>query len=190
MNKNYDWFITVLKVAGSIFPGSAPFLQLSSEIESKKIKERLSKLEDPISNLHPAIPQLSELIYKELKKGNSTDLEFNDEFYQKYSKPLATLEAKNYIKGKDTIGYRYKSGIHVSDPIFIMYLCSIAEDEKKMNSLIELMENLEYGESIDGKKIELDLPLPVIRAAFKIYESKGYGFLSKTNGIYQYRSMA
>ncbi|HYW35878.1 MAG TPA: hypothetical protein VE868_10760 [Balneolaceae bacterium] len=186
MNKNYDWLITLIKIVGSGMPGSAPFLQALSEVESKEIKERLSKLEDPISNLHPDIPALAQLIYDKLKLENSTGLEFNDKFYQEYSKSLAVLEANNYIKQKKTLGQRYPSGIYVADPFFIMYLCSIAEDEKKMDSLIELVENCEFGKWLDGKKIQLDLPLPVIRAVFKIYESKGYGICSNETGTCKY----
>jgi len=186
MNKNYDWLITLVKIVGSGVPGSGPFLQALSEIESKGIKERLSKLEDPISNLHPDIPVLAKLIYDKLKTENSTNLEFNNEFYQEYSKSLAVLEANDYIKQTRTLGQRYPLDIYVADPTFIMYLCSIAEDEKKMNSLIELVENCEFGKLLDGKKIKLDLPLPVIRAVFKIYESKGHGVCSNETGTCKY----
>lgn len=190
MNKKFDWFMSIMKVAGASFPVSSSIVQFLSEIESEKIKERLEKLEDPISNLHSDIPQLSELIYKKLSAENSTSLEFSDEFYQKYSKPLATLEAKKYIKGNHTIGNRYQSGIQISEPTFIMYLCRIAEDEKKMNSLIGLVENCEFGKWLDGEKIDLDLPLPVINAVFEIYESKGYGICSNEVGICRYMCKA
>lgn len=175
-----------MKVAGASFPVGSSIVQFLSEVESQKVKERLKKLEDPISNLHSDIPQASELIYKKLKAENSVSLKFDNDFFQKYSKPLAILDAKNYIKENRTIGNKYPSGIQVSDPTYIMYLCRIAEDDEKMQSLNQLMKDCKMGEWIDGKKIDIDVPEPVIRAVFEIYESKGYGVCSKEVGTCRY----
>lgn len=186
MYSNYDWFLAIIRIAGASFPGASSLVQLQAELDSHEIQKRLDKLEDPISSLHPDIPKLSSLLYRELEKENNERVDFDNDFYRKYSKPLAILDKKNYISILNTVGSRYPSNITLSDPSFIMYLCRIAEDEKKMNSLIELMENCEYGEWLDGKKVELDLPLPVIRAVFEIYESKGYGICSNEVGTGKY----
>ncbi len=39
---------------------------------------------------------------------------------------------------------------------------------------------------VGRKKIQADLPLPVIKAVFDIYESKGYGLCSKNIGSCNY----
>lgn len=57
------WFTSFVKVAGASFPVTSSFVQLLSELDSREIKERISKLEDPISNLHPEIHELSRLLY-------------------------------------------------------------------------------------------------------------------------------
>lgn len=48
------------------------------------------------------------------------------------------------------------------------------------------------GKWLDGKNIraDIELPLPVIKAVFDIYESKGYGLCSKTMGAVRYLGKA
>jgi len=183
-----DWFFSIIRVAGASFPVSSSLVQLQSEIDSKALLERVEKLEDPVSFLHDDVPALSKVIYHKLKSQESTKLLFSDEFYSKYSRPLAVLESHGFVKGCHAIGKRYAAGIRLCDPSFIMYLCAIAEDKNKMQELLKIVDSCEVGKWLDGKKIKADveLPLPVIKAVFDIYESKGYGLCSKTIGAVQY----
>lgn len=187
-----NWFISIVKIAGASFPVASSLVQLHSEIESGALLRRLEKLEDPVSFLHEDVPALSKLIYQELKSKESNNLSLDDEFYSKYSRPLATLETKGYIEGIHTLGNRYYGGIYLCDPSFIMYLCALSENKNKMEELIQLVDACEVGRWIDGKGIkkDLDLPLPVIKAVFDIYESKGYGLCSKSIGVYKYMGKA
>jgi hypothetical protein len=187
-----DWLFSIIRIAGASFPVASSLVQLQAEIDSKALLNRVEKLEDPVSFLHHDVPILSKLIYHELKSQESTNLSFSDEFYSKYSRPLAALESQGFIKGVHTLCNRYKGGIYLCDPSFIMYLCAIAEKKNKMEELIKIVDSCEVGNWLDGKKIkiELDLPLPVIRAVFDIYESKGYGLCSKTVGVDKYLGKA
>lgn len=93
-----SWFISILKIAGASFPVAASLAQLHSEIDWTALLKRVEKLEDPISCLHSDIPAVSRLIYAELKTKESLNLTFDDEFYSKYRRPLAALEANGSIE--------------------------------------------------------------------------------------------
>lgn len=190
MNDNIDWFLALIRIAGVSFPVSSALVQLHAEIDSMKLKKRLAKLEDPISHLHTDIPELSKLFYKKLKEENSTVLEFNDKIYSEFSKALALLDSRKFIKAHHTIGNRFQGDISLNDPTFILYLCLKHEDNHKMQLLYNYMEECEIGDSLNGNKIDTDLPIPVIKAVFKVYESNGYGICSKEVGSCYYRCIA
>jgi hypothetical protein len=181
-----DWFFSILRIAGASFPVASSLVQLQAEFDSKTIRERISKLEDPISNLHPDIPELSRELYRKMKYNNSVSLKFNDSFYKRYSKALASLESIGSLKGLHAIGMKYQEGIYLSDPSFIMYLCTLEEDSSKMEDLIRIVNEYEIGEWLDGNRIEIDLPQPVIKAVFDIFEAKGFGNCSKEVGTCMY----
>ncbi|MEA2039507.1 MAG: hypothetical protein U9N82_06705 [Thermodesulfobacteriota bacterium] len=187
-----DWFFSIIRVAGASFPVSSSLVQLQSEIDSKALLERVQKLEDPVSVLHDDVPALAKAIYHKLKSQDSTKLLFDDEFYSKYSRSLAILETQGFIKGRHAVGDKYMSDIRLCDPSFIMYLCAIGEDKSRMEDLLKIVDSCEVGKWLDGKHIksDIELPLPVIKAVFDIYESKGYGQCSKTIGAVRYMGKA
>jgi hypothetical protein len=61
-----------------------------------------------------------------------------------------------------------------------------------MNNLITTIEECSPGQWLKGYELQnkINLPVEIIRAFFKIYESKGYGILSKENGTCSYKSNA
>jgi len=183
-----NWLLVIAKVVGASFAGASSLVQLQSEIESNKLSKRVSKLEDPISNIHEDVPELSKELYRALKKEDSTSLSFEESFYTKYSRALASLEAQGYLKGKHAIGKRYAAGIRIKNPLFIMYLCALEEEMSKMETLVDTVNNCKVGEHLRGRKLKetLNLPLPVIEAVFEIFEFKGYGICSKTIGSSSY----
>ncbi len=187
-----DWFFKVIRVAGASFPVASSFVQLQAELDSVEMAKRIDKLSDPISYLHDDVQKVSKKIYQTLILKDSVTLDFDDEFYSEFSRPLAALESHGFIKGQHAVGKRYARGINLIDPSFIMYMCAIAEDGKKMEKLNDCLASCEIGKSIDGHTLtsQLKLPLQVVRAMFSIYESKGYGLVSKETGSAYYRGMA
>lgn len=183
-----DWLFSIVRVAGVAFPVASSLVQLQAEIDSKALKERVTRLEDPVSYLHDDVPLLSRKMYQKLKLTNSAKLDFDEKFYKKYSRALAALESQGYIKGSHAIGKRFAAGIRLVDPSYIIYLCALEEDGIKMETLINIVENCKIGMWLDGNKIGATngLALPVIKAVFDIYESKGYGLCSKTIGFCEY----
>lgn len=97
------------------------------------------------------MPALSIAIYNKLKLQNSTKLLFNEEFYSKYSRPLAVLESQGFIEGCHAIGKKYASGIRLCDPSFIMYLCGITEAKHKMEELLKIVDSCEDGGEMAGR---------------------------------------
>ncbi|MEQ1751733.1 MAG: hypothetical protein ABL974_20095 [Prosthecobacter sp.] len=177
-----------MRVAASQFPVASALVQLHSELDSDALLKRVKKLEDPISFLHEDVPAVSRIIYEKLKSQNSINLSFEDEFYTKYSRSLAALASKGYVKSKHCLGSHLPFGVAVIDHSYTMYLCALFEDAEKMEYLIARVDQCEIGEWLDGNQIfqELQLPLPVVRACFGIYESKGYGLCSREIGRVSY----
>lgn len=153
---------------------------------------RIEKLEDPISCLHEDVPTVAKLIYDNLQNNDSDSLIFPDEFYMAYSRPLAALNSSGLISKTTVLGSKVPISIELIDASFIMYMCNLAEDSRKMYEIVDTMERCEVGIQLDGEDLKhsIGLPICVIRAVFEIYEKKGYGFLSKTIGTCSYTSTA
>jgi hypothetical protein len=192
MGEAIEWFFKIVRVAGVNFPGAASLVQLQAELDSNVMISRLEKLEDPISYLHEDVPELAKEIYKEMKASDSVNLDFSDEFYTQHSRTLAALESAGLISKNGVLGSRIPKGINLIDPSFIMYMCNLAEDPIKMQEIVEIVDHCEVGLWLNGDELKESLSLPkcVIRAVFEIYESKGYGIVSKTVGSCEYLSNA
>lgn len=182
MSQAMEWFLKIVRVAGVNFPGAASLVQLQAELDSNAMISRLQKLEDPISYLHQDVAEVAKSIYEEMKSTDSVNLDFNDEFYTKYSRPLAALESAGLISKNSVLGSRIPVGINLIDPSFIMYMCNLAEDQHKMQEIVDIVDRCEVGIWLNGDELKESVGLPkyVIRAVFEIYESKGYGIVSKT----------
>jgi len=187
-----DWLMSIIRIAGASFPGASSLVQFQSELDSKALLQRVSKLEDSISSLHELVPELSKKIYEAIKSIDSNAVEFDNVFYEKYARPLAVLESQGLIRGAHALGKTFALGFRVIDPSFIMYLCALAEDNNKMELLIKEVDECPKGKWLNGKAMQesLKLPLPVIRAVFDIYEAKGWGLCSKEIGSCKYTGKA
>jgi hypothetical protein len=183
-----EWIAALIRAVGSSFPGAASLVQLNSEIESSKIKERLEHLEDPISSLHPDVRELSSKIYEAVKGSNSNALTFDNSFYQNSRRPLAALEAYGAIRGEHALSKRYACGIRITSPVYMLYMAALFESGKSMSKLIHVVDTCEPGKWLDGNAIALDLclPSPLVRSVFEIYRDKGYGLLSGEIGSNKY----
>ncbi len=186
-----DWLLSIVRIAGVSSPLTAWLVQLQAEIDragSKALAERVRKIEDPISAIHPDVPQVARAIYAAMTDEDGAHVWFDADFYDKFSKCLAVLEARHLIKGEHTIGHRYYNGLRVINPSFIMYMCALCESDEHMSELITRIETCERGRWLHGPDIKLDLglPMPVIRACFEVYESNGYGLCSQEIGPPKY----
>jgi len=187
-----NWISTIVRVAGSQIPGVSALVQLQSEIDASALQNRVQSLEDPISALHPDVPELSKLIYETIKKFNTANLEFSDAEYDKYSRGLAVLKSKGHIKLPSALGRQRPLGVDVTGPIYLMYLCAKHEERDKMTALVREMEECKKGEWLNGHEIsqELELPLPFIKACFALYEDNGFGKCSREINRTAYLGMA
>ena len=190
MERHMDLLLSIVKIAGASFPLASSLVQFLAEVDSKALIERVERLEDPVSCIHDDVPELSRLIYRKLKVETLTKLDFDDEFYKKYSRALATLESHGFIKGVHALGKKYAAGIRLVDPSYIMYLCALEEDSEKMESLMKVVDGCKVGQWLDGNRIQIELPLPVIQAVFDIYESQGFGLCSREIGSCNYMGKA
>jgi hypothetical protein len=186
------WLMSVARIVGASLPLVPSLLQLQAEIDSAAIQRRLLSLEDPISTLHPDIREVSEKLYRELTATRVANLRLDGAFYTQYSRSLAILEAQGYIVGTHAIGARYVDGLRVQDPKYVVYLCALYEDQSKMDGLVQLLESCRPGQWLRGEDIEADLqlPRPVIKALFQLYEARGLGDCSQEIGAVSYVARA
>ena len=180
--------MSVARVVGSSLPFVPSLIQLQAEIDSAAIQRRLLALEDPISLLHPDIREVSEKLYGELVSTGSAKLKFDNPFYVQYSRALAILEAQGFIVGTHAIGARYVDGLWLQDPKYVVYLCALYEDQSKMDRLVDLLESCKPGQWLHARDFEADvqLPRPVIKALFQLYEARGLGQCSREIGAVSY----
>jgi hypothetical protein len=190
MSQPMNWFFKIVRIAGVNFPGAASLVQLQAELDSSSMISRLEKLEDPISYLHEDVPKVAKIIYDEMRKRDSVNLDFPKEFYIENSRPLAALESAGLISKSGILGSRIPIGINLIDPSFIMYMCNLVEDQNRMQEIVDIVDRCEVGISLNGDELKESVGLPkyVIRAVFEIYESKGYGLVSKAIGSCRYLS--
>lgn len=183
-----EWIAVLIRAVGSSFPGAASLVQLNSEIESSNVRERLDRLEDPISSLHPDVPDVSSKIYQAVKSSNSNAVDFGDEFYSSSRRPLAALEAYGAIRGEHALSKQFACGVRVTSPTYMLYMAALFESSESMSKLISTVDACEPGKWLDGDSIasELSLPSPLVRSVFEIYRDKGYGLLSGELGSNKY----
>lgn len=187
-----DWLFSIIRIAGASFPVAASLCQLQAEVDSKSLSSRVRHLEDPISCIHEDVPKVGELIFEAISIQNQLDIQLATECYADFSRPLAMLEARGYLKGNHSIGHPYYAGISICDPSFVMYLCALFEDQERMKQLISIVDSCIPGQWLNGISIasEFFLPQPVVKSVFNIFESKGLGLLSQEVGTINYLGKA
>lgn len=179
------WFYAVVRMIGTTQPFTSWLVQLQAELTAEQVEARLSRLEDPISTLHPDIPQLGQAIYEKLRLADDNHIHLDVVDYERFSRALAALEAHELIRGLHAVGKRFADGLRVSSPLFVMYLCRRFERPERMERLYATLEDCGAGARLRSQEVMLDtdLPNPVICAMFEAYEAKGYGIMSRENGI-------
>lgn len=186
-----NWLSTIVRMAGNSFPLSAPLVQLQAELDSEVMKQRLLKLEDPLSALHPDVRAIAPLLYDEIRRQGSSAIEFSAEFYERFQRVLAILENQGCIAGRHALGGKFAGGLRIA-PRFMLYICAFAEDSRKMDQLLERVDKAATGRWIHGKPLaeELSLPLPVVNAVFEVFSDRGLGLRSREIGSSAYLPQA
>src|SRR4051812_18777799 len=105
-----NWFFASVRSIGASFPLASSLVQFHAELDSRATQERLRRLEDPVSVIHPDVREISRLIYQEIVRKGSTPVDFDPAFYQNYRRPLAMLEAAGYIHGTHTFQQQFYGG--------------------------------------------------------------------------------
>jgi hypothetical protein len=187
-----NWFFAIARIAGTGFPLTGQLVQLQAELDSEEIRQRLAKLEDPLSALHPEIREVSRHIFDGIKAKGSEPVAFTREFYDRYARPLALLENYGCIRGTHTNGGRFYAGMWVGSPSYMLYLCALGEDSKKMDQLLERVDGAPVGKWLHGVPLaeELSLPLPVVESVFELYADNGLGIHSRNGGAPVYYARA
>lgn len=182
-----EWFFAIVRIAGAFFPGTSSLVQLQAELDTKSFGERLKKLEDPISTLHEHVPDVSREIYTKVQGAETNSVSLDDSSCTQFSRPLAVLESAGFIRGSHAVGKRFAAGLRIEDPTYILYMCSLFEDESKMKKLFETVDSCHQGKTLRAQDVmrETSLSNPVVVAMFKVFEAKGYGICSKELGLNQ-----
>jgi hypothetical protein len=187
-----NWIASLARVIGAGIPFGGIVVQLSAEIESHRIQERLRKIEDPISSLHPDVHEVSELIYAQVSKTGDSKVKLSDEETERYSRVLAILEANHLIDGTHAIGERFVDGFWLQNPNYVLYMAALYEKADLMERLIAHIDSCASGTWIRGAELaaELKLPLRTVEAVLELYEQRGLGTLSKELGTVNYYCQA
>lgn len=184
-----NWFLALGRMVGTATPFTAWLVQLQAEIDSRAIQARLHKLEDPISSLHPDVRSISGEIYSRIKESGATSIELPDDVRERYGRVLAILEASGFIGGRGGLGTaRFKLGMHVSDPYYLIYLAGQFEDPRAMDQIVAEVDATRPPIQLLGEPIAArhHVPVPVVKAIFLLYEAKGLGLVSKEKGSARY----
>ena len=182
---NMNWFFSIVRIAGAACPASSMLVQLQAEIDAGKIDDRLQKLETPIGALHEDINKISRLIYDEITLSDDLLVNLDKDIYRKYSRVLAVLESSSFIKGNHALNYgQFAKGLRVTDPTYVLYMSALFENQELMEIIYKKVDSCTPGQNLNGKLIkkEVNVPLPVIKAIFDIFEAKGYGICSRVIG--------
>ena len=180
-------FLSVVKIAISPFPAGSVLNQLLAEVESAQLKRRIEILESPLGDIgHDAKP-LCNLFYEALRKQFtqlSNNVPWSDDL-EPHLKTMRRLTAQGMVGGAPALGQsnEFRMGV-VLAPEFIAYLALISKDSELCKELSTYLGNLDARKGVSGRDIQqnIALPLPVIDAFLKIYETQGQGIRPLTKG--------
>lgn len=181
-----NWLSILVRSVGAAFPVASSLVQLQAELDSVELQKRLRKLEDPISNLHPDVPDLSQRIYRLLSASGNKIV--TDDIYPTFSRALHILEAQGAFNVPRTFGRDYPETIWVTDPTYVLYMAALYEDPLRMDAAVSRIDQAVPKTWLRGSEIagECEIPLAVAKAIFQLYEARGLGLLSKERGTVTY----
>jgi hypothetical protein len=163
------------------------------EKESNQLEVELRPIKDLISHLHRDVPAISKEIYQKILHEDSVDdLDFDREFYNKYSRALADIETGRLISKNNTLYSGIPRGINIINLTYILYMSVYFGDLGKVQEVISIVDKCKVGDWLDSKEIKdkTGLPKCVVKAIFEIYQNKGYGSLHDKGSSCRYYGRA
>src|SRR5687768_16261178 len=85
------WIVILGRIAGAATPFGSVLLQARAELNDAELQQRLRKLEDPISSLHPDVIEFSEKLYDAVSEINNWRVVPDEETLARYGRVLAIL---------------------------------------------------------------------------------------------------
>jgi len=132
---------------------------------------------------------LSKIVYQQIKEhrydDSDTSFKLDDKVYDQYKKAIKYLVSEGFIKEERAIGHKYPIKMRLTNPLYKSYICELTDDAAMLSKLTGIMNSMTEGEQIraaDAREKGINLPLPIIRAVFELYEYKQDGIMSKTIG--------
>ena len=110
------WMASLARVLGASVPFGSSLVQISAELESRDIQARLRRLEDPISNPHQDVRELTGIIYSSIENTDESRVQLSPEEYERYRRPLAILEQNGHIRGTHSLNQRFIAGFWLTEP--------------------------------------------------------------------------
>jgi hypothetical protein len=183
-----NWIASLARIVGAAIPFGGVAVQISAEIDGHRVQERLRRLEDPISAIHPDVREVSELIYGALGSSDTSSIELSDEQLTRYSRVLAMLDAQGLINGSHAVGKSFAAGFRLTNPSYVLYMAALFEEPKAMEQLVQRVDSSQRGTWLKGPDLaaEYSLPLQVVKSVFQLYEQRGLGLMSKELGTVNY----
>jgi hypothetical protein len=186
------WIASLARVVGAAVPFGSVAVQISAELESREVQQRLQKIEDPISALHPDVRSVSKLIYERLRAANGSKIHLSESEQDEYARPLAVIEAEGLLDGTHAIGTHYSIGYWLRNPTYVLYMAALYEDAALMERLVERVDLAKRGNWLNGMELaaELGLPVRTVQAVLELYTRKGLGLMSREIGTVNYMARA
>jgi len=183
-----NWLLSLARVIGAGIPFGGAVVQMSAEWDAHQVQQRLNKLEDPISALHPEVREFSKVLYAHIASGNRPQIELSERELDRFARVVAILESNGFLGVTRTLTGKHPAALWVKAPIYILYMAALFEDPDAMAKLIDAIDSCAAGRWLKGADLasEYHVPLPVVRAIFELYEMRGLGLLSKEIGTANY----
>jgi hypothetical protein len=183
-----NWILALARVIGAGIPFGGMVVQMSAEWDARKVQQRLYKLEDPVSALHPDVREFSKLLYAQVTASDESRIQLSDGELDRYTRVIAILESSGFLQGTHALGRRHPIALWVTNPTYLLYMAALFENPDAMAKLTYHVDSCAAGQWLKGAEVasECGVPLPVVRAIFELYESRGLGLLSKESGTTNY----
>lgn len=185
MGKKAKLTAALLRVVAACTPFGSMGNQLRAEINEDELNKKLAFLDDPIGIIHEDVPELSEIIYKQIQaetEYTTARIELDDEQYQKYSVAIKRLENAGLLHKNLALFNAAPRALNELSPTYIMYMANKFDDFTKLKLLSRDIKNCPSGKWLNGRELasEVQLPLPVVHACLKKHEIDGHGIMSQS----------
>ncbi len=132
------------------------------------------------------------MLYAEVQRTNGSRVELGDADFANYARVIALLEHAGHLRGQRVLGRQHPLALRLADPTYVLYMAGLFENPDAMGMLVERVDSGSFGTWLHGDALasEYKVPLPVVRAVFELYASRGLGLLSDEIGRLSYMCKA